>query len=73
MHCLDPRNFSGKRAVVRAPEVLDAREDFVVCRLLPFEVRGRTRKLHDRAQSGRVLTRVQRRVVGGAIEIDDVA
>ena len=61
MYCLDARNFLAKRAVVRAPEALDAREDFVVRRLLSFQVHRRAGKLHDRAQSGCVLPGIQRR------------
>src|SRR5207344_2131374 len=41
VYSLDPRNFLGERAVVRAPVALDAREDFVVRRFLPFEIHRR--------------------------------
>ena len=55
---------SATRAVVRAPEALDAREDFVAVGSSPSGTRAHN---CDRAQSGRVLTGVQRRAFQGRL------
>src|SRR3546814_5488210 len=59
----DARQLALQRLVVRAPVALDARAHLRLVRLTALEVHRLAGELHDRAQAGGVLPRIQRNVV----------